>query len=113
MAKGKANDIRNTSIRGGRLEQPDIERRIEIACKRLGDGAIRLLEKLMMDENTEVRWRIVAAKEILDRGFGRPKQSIDQKITMNGGEAFLEIMRDARERAEKEVQPTTVEGIVH
>ena len=37
-----------------------------------GEAAIDFLAKLLMDENAPTRARIQAARELLDRGYGKP-----------------------------------------
>lgn len=67
----------------------DVERALEIACKRESFRAIEYLFEVLQDADCETRWRIVAAKEILDRGYGRPRQNVEQKVTIEGGDALL------------------------
>lgn len=95
--------------RGGkRVTDPnyklDLERRVDIACKRLSSKALDVLERAMDETKTpdiEYKYRIMAAKEILDRAYGKPKQAIEASVTLEGGEAFLKMMQEARERAKK------------
>lgn len=76
----------------------EYERKIEIACKRLSETALKYLIKVLADDTVETRWRMQAAKEIMDRGLGRPKQSMDQKITLVGGDAFMDVVNAAKQR---------------
>lgn len=91
---------------------PDIERRIEIACKRLSANALTFLEKILSDDNVEVRWRLQAAKEIMDRGLGKAKQSIDQKVTMVGGDAFMQVLNEAKNRVAKATEEAEAARVV-
>lgn len=77
---------------------PEYERKIEIACKRLSERALKFLIEVLEDSSVETRWRMQAAKEIMDRGLGRPKQSMDQKITLVGGDAFMDVVNAAKQR---------------
>lgn len=76
-------------------------RSIEIACKRYSYNALKILTDALDPAKTpelEYKMRMVAAKEILDRGYGKPKQSIDQnvEISVTGVTQALEA---ARQRA--------------
>lgn len=75
---------------------------IEIACKRLSVQALGVLEKALDEVKTpglEYRYRIVAAKEILDRAWGKPKQAIEASLSEESTTKFLESIREARLRA--------------
>lgn len=76
----------------------DVERAIEIACKRESMRAIEYLFNVLQDDSIETRWRIVAAKEVLDRGFGRPRQNVEQKVTIEGGDALLAAIAAGNQR---------------
>lgn len=74
---------------------------IEIACKRLSFNALQVLEKALDEKSTpelEYRWRIAAAKEILDRAWGRPKQSVEAKVEVAGVETLIEALNAAKKR---------------
>ena len=97
--------------------KPGIARSIEIACKRLSWKALRVLEAALEDEKIEMKVRIQAAQEVMNRGWGRPKQSIDATVNVGGGDALLAAITEAKKRAseaqelpapieEKEVNPT-------
>lgn len=65
---------------------PKHERSIEIACKRYSHKALEILAKALDETKTpdlSFRDRIIAAKEILDRGYGKPRQAIDQKVEVS------------------------------
>lgn len=81
--------------------KPEVARSIEIACKRLSWKALKVLEKALNDETVDMRYRLEAAKEVFNRGWGRPKQSIDANINVGGGEALLEAIAYARKRSEE------------
>lgn len=82
----------------GRRPGIDKERAIEIACKRESLAAIEYLFSVLKDDTVETRWRIVAAKEVLDRGFGRPRQNVEQKVTIEGGDALLAAIAAGNQR---------------
>lgn len=75
------------------------ERAIEIACQRESLNAVNELFKIIKDETVDIRWRIVAIKEVLDRGFGRPKQQVNSVVTVDGSDALLEAIARGKARA--------------
>lgn len=95
----------------------EIERRIEIACKRLSVRAFEVIEKIMLDETVEPKFRLTAAKEILDRGLGKAKQRVDQNVKIEGGEALIELIRVGRERSNQQSlgyeEPLDVQVLEH
>lgn len=76
----------------------DKERAIEIACKRYSERALQVLVDCLTDENIEVRWKIVAAKEVLDRAWGRAKQSVDANVKIEGSEALIDAINAGKAR---------------
>lgn len=97
----------------GRATVPQVQRSIEIACKRLSGRALAILERALDEVKTpelEYKQRILAAKEILDRGWGKPRQQIDSTVVTGSGEQFLEALRMARERAE--IERTVIDEIM-
>lgn len=89
-----------TKAKKSKNTKPEVERSIEIACKRLSWTALKVLEQALKNESLDMKYRIEAAKEVFNRGWGRPKQSIDANINVGGGEALLEAITMARKRAE-------------
>lgn len=79
--------------------KPGIARSIEIACKRLSWKALKVIEKALDDETVEMKVRLDAAKEVFNRGWGRPKVAMEATINLGGGEALLNAIQDARTRA--------------
>ncbi len=65
------------------------ERRIEIACKRWDEKALKVLTDALGDATLDYRWRLTAAKEILDRAYGRPRQQVDATVKVEAAEALL------------------------
>ena len=57
-------------------EMKDLERR----CRESAEDALRLLLELVNDEDAPRRDRLYAAREILDRGFGKP---VDRQAVLN------------------------------
>lgn len=92
--------------------KPGVKRSIEIACKRLSWTALKVIEKLMNNEEVDPKVRMDAAKEIMNRGWGRPKTSIETNINIGGGEALLQAITDAKKRTqEAEALPAPPEEI--
>ena len=59
---------------GGRPKIPsDVREAIRAACP----AAIKLLVKVMKDEEEKTAYRLDAAKTLLDRGYGKPMQMQD------------------------------------
>lgn len=90
-------------------------RAIEIACKRLSARALQVLEDALDLQKTpdlEYRHRIEAAKEILNRGWGRPKQTVDTNVNVNADESFLEAINAAKGRVAIAATPHAV-AIAH
>lgn len=84
------------------VPKPGIERAIEIACKRLSERALKVLENALDPAKTpgiDYKMRIMAAQELLSRAWGKPKASVDNKITVEGGEALIDILRQAKIRS--------------
>lgn len=82
----------------------ELARKVEIACKRLSVRALEVLEQAMNNESVEMKHRIDAAKEILNRAFGRPKQSVEANVTVQTGEQLIEAITQNRQRAEKALE---------
>jgi hypothetical protein len=56
-----------------RARQSTPESRLRRKAQTLSAGALETLAKLMKDEKTAAPIRLAAAREVLDRGHGRPK----------------------------------------
>lgn len=85
------------------VSRPGIEkeRQLERACMHHTMKAVDVLVNTMNDEGADVRWRIVAAKEILDRAWGRAKQSVTANVTVEGSEALIDAINRGRSRIEE------------
>jgi hypothetical protein len=62
-------------------------REIKEAARMHGPKALKVLSELMMNGTTE-QARIAAAKEILDRAYGKATQTIDANVTTNHEQAL-------------------------
>lgn len=102
-----ASDEEKVTIKGKTVlktknTKPDVLRQVEIACKRLSVRAFEVLRKAMDDAmlgKVDMKVGIIAAKEVLDRGLGKAKQTVEANINVEGGEALIEALKAARERA--------------
>lgn len=101
--------------KGGRPRNNDpsqkaaIERRVDIACKRLSQTAVAALEKVLKDPKAQPREQLKAAEIILNRAWGKPRQQIDQTITVGGGDALVEAMNKARQRVVENIVQAPLE----
>lgn len=92
--------------------KPGVARSIEIACKRLSIRALKVIESIMNDQGADPKVRMQACQEILNRGFGRPKASVETNINVNAGDSLLKAITERRaamalfsaESEEKEVE---------
>ena len=50
--------------------------RMRELCREHGAKAVEILAAIMMDENEPAKNQIAAARELLDRGYGRPVQTV-------------------------------------
>lgn len=86
-------------VKESKNTKPGIARSIEIACKRLSWKALKVLEKALDDDTVDMKTRLQAAQEVFNRGWGKPKQSVEANINIGGGDALLEAIAHARKRA--------------
>ena len=83
---------------GSTDKKSDKERSIEIACKRYSEAALKVLTDCLTDTEADIRWKIVAAKEVLDRAWGRPKQSVDASVKIEGADSLLAAIQAGKAR---------------
>lgn len=73
---------------------------MRVAARELTPNALRTLEAINDDETAPPAARISAAKEILDRGWGKPKESLDVSRQMTLEDLVLASFRqDGGEKA--------------
>jgi hypothetical protein len=53
---------------------------VKKAAQQYTEAAVDRLAKIMLDHEQPVAAQVAAARELLDRGYGRPSQAIDQTI---------------------------------
>ncbi len=86
---------------GSRQTEPK-ERRIEIACKQWDEKALKVLTDAILDSTIDIRWRLQAAKEVLDRAYGRPRQQMDATVKVEAAEALLAALTGTKVEDPKE-----------
>lgn len=93
--------------KGSKDPKPEIEKRVELTCKRISERGVNFLEKLIEDalnpdipkaDRPDPRWVMMAIDQVLNRGFGKPRQQIDQSIQVEGGDALIDAIRKGKER---------------
>lgn len=86
----------------------DIERSVEVACKRLSERSIRVLSDALdpaLTPEIDYKTRIDAAKEILNRAWGKPRQQMDVNMEMS-----IKGVAEALEAARRRVIENEVNG---
>lgn len=84
---------------------PELERKIDLACKQMSFRALEVLDAALDPKRTpdlDYKYRIVAAKEVLDRAWGKPKQKIEAKVEAAPSDAFISAMQAAELRVRTE-----------
>lgn len=82
LPRGKPFQPGQTGNRGGRPKKTDEERTLEAMCK---DKTPEALETILfiMGEGTQERARLAAAQYVIDRGWGKAKESVELSGTVN------------------------------
>lgn len=84
---------------------PELERKIDLACKQMSFRALEVLDAALDTKRTpdlDYKYRIVAAKEVLDRAWGKPKVKVEAKIEQAPSDAFVAAMQKAENRVRTE-----------
>lgn len=94
--------------------KPNIERAVEIACKRISGRAVIYLEKIIeeaiKDPNKhDPKIVMKAIEEVMDRGLGKARQQIEQNINVNGNDALIEAINQAKVRVMDKLPTITAE----
>ena len=79
---------------GGRRRKSDDDRQVEELARAYGVEAIKTLASIMRSEKAPASARSAAAQAVLDRGFGRPQQSIRHGGEEDGPPIRIETMSD-------------------
>ena len=82
MPRGKPFQPGQTGNKGGRPKKTDEERTLEQMCK---DKTPRALATILsiMDDGQQERARLAAAQYIIDRGWGKAKESVELSGSVN------------------------------
>ena len=78
--------------------------------------AVATLAALMVDKKVPAQVRVNAAQALLDRGYGRPMQSVEAKVeTVDMGAAHLAALKELADKglmsARARQDATTIEGV--
>ena len=81
------------------------EARLRNRAQKKGGQALETLAKLMLDEATPATIRLAAAREVLDRGHGRPKLGAAEEIEAGGMtvivKRYSDVTDEEKARAEE------------
>jgi hypothetical protein len=79
---------------GGRRRKSDDDRKVEELARSYGVDAIKTLASIMRSQKAPASARSAAAQAVLDRGFGRPLQSLRHGGDENAPPLKLETLSD-------------------
>lgn len=81
------------------------EARLRRTAQKKGGKALATLAQLMLDEKTPATIRLAAAREVLDRGHGRPKLGAGEEIEGGGMtvivKRYSDVTDEEKARAEE------------
>jgi hypothetical protein len=108
----KSKPIKKTGQRGGR--RPGSGRKkgtpnkatfeLKQAAAEHGEEVLSALVSIIRNQETPPHVIVVACRELLDRGYGKPTQSIDETVTVQNGmgpEMIKRLETDMLERMER------------
>ena len=81
---------------GGRRRKSDDDRQVEELARAYGVDAIKTLASIMRSEKAPASARSAAAQAVLDRGFGRPQQSIRHGGDEDAAPLRIETLSDSQ-----------------
>lgn len=55
---------------------------LQTECRKFDPTNIATLQSIVTDSTTNPRGKIAAIKELLDRGHGKPKEAVEEKVTL-------------------------------
>jgi len=79
---------------GGRRRKSDDDRKVEELARAFGVEAIETLASIMRSANAPASARSAAAQAVLDRGFGRPLQSLRHSGEEDAAPIRIESLSD-------------------
>lgn len=97
--RGKPFQPGTTGNKGGRPKKTEEERTLEQMCKDKTPDALGTILYIMQDGEQE-RARLAAAQYIIDRGWGRAKESVELSGTVNL--SIADQIRQAHEARKRE-----------
>ncbi|CAO4185300.1 DUF5681 domain-containing protein [Methylorubrum extorquens] len=95
--------------------RPPVIREVKELARDKTELAVETLVQIMTNEKMNGSARVQAAVAILDRGWGRPKQSIDMKVDheATGLAAAIRAMTEAKQQAVADQRPVIeIESVV-
>jgi hypothetical protein len=93
--------------------RPPVIREVQELAKSYTEEAVMALLDVMTDERSNGSARVQAAVAMLDRGWGRPKQSVDVKVDHNASglaNAIAAAQERMRLQAIEQQQANIIEG---
>lgn len=102
---------RKRGFQKGQVSNPKgrepIVREVQTLAKQQTELAVNTLVEIMTNEKTNGSARVQAAVALLDRGWGRPKQSVDIKVDhdASGLAAALDALRERETKAIADQRP--------
>ena len=83
------------SPKAGPPADPDAQKANVLAAQSHAPSALATVVELMQDEDTQPQVRLAAANTILDRAFGRPKDTLDVLLEGQLPQFSVEFVDDA------------------
>lgn len=93
--------------------RPPIIREVQELAREHTPEAIEMLHQIMTDRKQNGSARVQAATQLLDRGWGRPKQSVDVKVDHNASglaNAIAAAQERMMQRAVEATRANVIEG---
>jgi hypothetical protein len=96
---------------GGR---PAVIRDLREAAQGYSEEALSVLAGVMRNADAPPAAKVAAARELLDRGFGRPMQSVENKIEIQSmadtaAQVLMELSRKAKEAKRLEAEARMID----
>jgi hypothetical protein len=92
---------------GGR---PSRDNPVKIAARKHGTAAIDTLFELMQDKKQPGAVRVSAARELLDRAYGRPEQAVSVDVEL-ARKKISELTLDEVRELKAKIALTTIEAV--
>lgn len=104
--KCRARGFQKGQVSNPKGREP-IVREVQALAKQQTELAVNTLVEIMTNERTNGSARVQAAVALLDRGWGRPKQSVDIKVDhdASGLAAALDALRERESKAIADQRP--------